>query len=180
MAKKENLDSCAWKSYIAAIFIFGTTFELTARLAYLLSGRNIAGGRLIFTEQNMKKALLGATTIVAAAIIGVILLSGEKKAESAIVATEIGIEGMSCQNCVDKINASLTALDGVKEVEVRLGEGKAYIKYNAAAVTVSAMEASISKLGYSAGKAGATVDKEDCGDAEASGCCAGEKPNNKT
>ena len=128
----------------------------------------------------MKKALLGATTIITAAVIGVILLSGEKKAESAIVATEIGIEGMSCQNCANKINVSLTELDGVKEVDVRLGEGKAYIKYNAAAVTVPAMEAGISKLGYSVGKAGAAFDKEDCGDAEASDCCAGKKPAAKT
>jgi len=128
----------------------------------------------------MKKALLGATTIIAAAVIGVVLLSGEKKAESAIVATEIGIEGMSCQNCADKINASLSELDGVKEVDVRLGEGKAYIKYNAAAVTVPAMEAGITKLGYSIGKAGAAVSKEDCGDAEASDCCAGKKPDSKT
>jgi len=128
----------------------------------------------------MKKALLGATTIIAAAVIGVVLLSGEKKAESAIVATEIGIDGMSCQNCADKINASLSELDGVKEVDVRLGEGKAYIKYNAAAVTIPALEASISKLGYSVGVGGAPASKEECGDEEASGCCAGEKPAAKT
>jgi copper chaperone CopZ len=128
----------------------------------------------------MKKALLGATTIIAAAVIGVVLLSGEKKAESAIVATALDIEGMTCQNCADKISASLSDLDGIKEVDVRLGEGKAYVKYNAAAVTVPTMEASITKLGYSIGKAGAVINKEDCGDAEASGCCAGEKPDNKT
>ncbi len=128
----------------------------------------------------MKKALLGATTIIAAAVIGVVLLSGEKKAESAIVATALDIEGMTCQNCADKISASLSDLDGIKEVDVRLGEGKAYVKYNAAAVTVPAMEASITKLGYSIGKAGTVINKEDCGDAAASGCCAGEKPDNKT
>jgi len=128
----------------------------------------------------MKKALLGATTIIAAAVIGVVLLSGEKKAESAIVATAIDIAGMSCQNCADKIDASLSELDGVKEVDVRLGESKAYIKYNAAAVTVPAMEASISKLGYSVGKTGAAIDKEECGDAEASDCCAGNKADTKT
>lgn len=128
----------------------------------------------------MKKALIGATTIIAAAVIGVVLLSGEKKAESAIVATEIGIDGMDCQNCADKINASLSKLEGVKEVDVRLGEGKAYIKYNAAAITIPAMESGITKLGYTIGKGGAPVSKEECGDGEASGCCAGEKPAAKT
>lgn len=128
----------------------------------------------------MKKALMGATTIIAAAVIGVVLLSGEKKAESAIVATEIGIDGMSCQNCADKINASLSKLDGVKEVDVRLGEGKAYIKYNAAAITIPAIESGITKLGYTIGKGSAPVSKEECGDREASDCCAGEKPASKT
>lgn len=128
----------------------------------------------------MKKALFGATTIIAAVVLGLVLLSGEKKAESAIVTTEISIDGMACQNCADKINASLSKLDGVKEVDVRLGESKAYVKYNAAALTVPAIEASITKLGYSIGTGGAPMSKEDCGDSGASDCCAGEKSASKT
>jgi copper chaperone len=128
----------------------------------------------------MKKALIGASAIIAVAVIGVVLLSGERKAESAIATTEISIDGMSCQNCADKINATLTKLDGIKAVEVRLGESKAYVKYDAAAVTVPAMEASISQLGYSVGAAGAKIDKDHCGDAEASDCCAQKKPGAKT
>lgn len=128
----------------------------------------------------MKRALIGASAIIAAAIIGVVLLSGEKKAESAVVATEIGITGMSCQDCADKINATLTKLEGVKAVEVRLGEGKAYVKYDAAAITVPAMEARITALGYSVGKAEAAIDKENCEDASTTGCCASQKSGDKT
>jgi len=127
----------------------------------------------------MKKALIGASAILAAAVIGVVLLSGEKTAQSAIVTAEIDIAGMSCQNCADKIDAALTKLDGIQDVEVRLGENKAFVKYDAAAVTVPAMETSITKLGYKVEKAGAVVDKEECGDAEASDCCA-QKPGAKT
>jgi copper chaperone CopZ len=128
----------------------------------------------------MKKALIGASAIIAVAIIGVVLLSGEKPAESAIVATEIGIAGMSCQNCADKVNATLTKLDGVKEVDVRLGEGRALVKYDAAAITVPAMEASITKLGYAIGKGGPSANQHECDEAEASDCCAQKKPVNKT
>jgi copper chaperone CopZ len=111
----------------------------------------------------------------------VVLLSGEKPAASAIVATQIGIEGMSCQNCADKVNATLTKLDGVKEVDVRLGEGRAYVKYDAAAITVPALEESITKLGYSTGKEGVSANQSDCGDAAASDCCGGQKqPATKT
>jgi copper chaperone CopZ len=128
----------------------------------------------------MKKALIGASAILAVAIIGVVILSGEKKAEGAIVTTEIGIDGMSCQNCADKVNSTLAKLDGVKEVEVRLGEGKAYVKYDAAAIAVPAMEASITDLGYSVGKIGAAINKDGCDDAGASDCCAQKKPGAKT
>jgi copper chaperone CopZ len=126
----------------------------------------------------MKKALIGASAILAAAVIGVVLLSGEKTAQSAIVTTEIDIAGMSCQNCADKIDAALTKLDGIQDVEVRLSENKAFVKYDAAAVTVPAMETSITKLGYKVGKASAVSDKEGCDD-EASDCCA-QKPETKT
>lgn len=127
----------------------------------------------------MKKALIGVSAILAVAVIGVVMLSGERSAESAIVSTEIGIEGMSCQNCADKINAALTKLDGIREVAVRLGEGKAYVKYDAAAITVPAMETSITELGYTIGTAGAGS-KHDCDDAEASGCCTEKKTDTKT
>jgi copper chaperone CopZ len=126
----------------------------------------------------MKKALLGASAILAAAVLGVILLSGEKTAQSAIVTTEIDIAGMSCQNCADKIDAALTKLDGIEEVEVRLNENKAFVKYDAAAVTVPAMETSITKLGYKIDKTGGAAGKEGCDD-EASDCCA-QKTETKT
>jgi len=128
----------------------------------------------------MKKALIGASAIIVVAVAGVILLSGEKKAESAILTTAIGIEGMSCQNCADKIDGTLSKLDGIREVDVRLGEGRAYVKYDASAITVPAMEASINKLGYSAGKADAAISKEECDDADASDCCAQKQPGAKT
>jgi hypothetical protein len=63
----------------------------------------------------MKKALAGAGVIVLATVIGVVLLSSEKKAESAVIVTDMTIEGMSCRNCADKVDAALSQLNGVKE-----------------------------------------------------------------
>ncbi|MDZ7363655.1 MAG: cation transporter [candidate division KSB1 bacterium] len=127
----------------------------------------------------MKKALFGASAILLAAVLGVFLLSGEKTAQSAIVTTEIDIAGMSCQNCADKIDAALTKLHGIQDVEVRLSENKAFVKYDAAAVTVPAIETSITRLGYKVGKTdGAVIDKQGC-DEEAGDCCA-QKTATKT
>ncbi|MGH7450948.1 MAG: heavy-metal-associated domain-containing protein [bacterium] len=130
----------------------------------------------------MKKALLGAGAIVALAIVGLVWLSSEK-AESAVVTTDIAINGMSCQNCVDKVKATLQELNGVKAVEVRLENGLATVKYDPALVTVPAMEAGIANLGYEAGKAGASSTPEkahDCEGEAAAGCCSSKSPGPKT
>lgn len=131
----------------------------------------------------MKKALIGAGAIVAMVILGIVLLSGQKRAESAVVTAEIAVDGMSCQNCADKIDAALSELEGVKEVDVRLENGLASVKYDPALVTMPAMEASITKLGYAIGKPGAasTKDKADgCEEEAADGCCASKSPGSKT
>ncbi len=123
----------------------------------------------------MKKALLGAGAIVALALAGLVWLSGEK-AESAVVTADIMVNGMSCQNCVDKVKATLHKLNGVKAVEVRL-------EYDPALVTVPAMEAGITKLGYAVGKAGASSTPEkahDCEGEAAAGCCTSKSPGPKT
>ena len=75
----------------------------------------------------------------------------------AVIVADIAVAGMSCQNCADKIDAALSQLDGVKAVEVNLKEGVAQVKYDAALVTVPAMQQSITKLGYSIGKTGAAA-----------------------
>jgi copper ion binding protein len=131
----------------------------------------------------MKKALIGAGAIAAMVMLGIVLLSGQKSAESAVVTADIIVDGMSCQNCADKIDAALSELEGVKEVDVRLEQGTASVKYDPALVTMPAVEASITKLGYAIGKAGAasTKDKADgCEDGAADGCCASKKPGAKT
>lgn len=131
----------------------------------------------------MKKALAGAGVIVLAAVIGVVLLSSEKKAGSAVIVTDIVVEGMSCQNCADKIDAALSQLEGVKEVEVRLADGVAQVKHEAALVAMRAMEQSITKLGYRVGKIGAAAGSEqkpDCQEEASDGCCAPKSSKAKT
>jgi copper chaperone CopZ len=130
----------------------------------------------------MKKALLGAGAVVALAIVDLLWFSGEK-AESAVVTADIVVNGMSCQNCADKVKTTLHELNGVKEVEVRLENGLARVKYDPALVTVPAMEAGIAKLGYAVGKAGAASTSEkahDCEGEPAASCCSSKSPGPKT
>ncbi len=137
----------------------------------------------------MKKALVGAGAVVTVAILGIVLLFGEKRVESAVVTADIIVDGMSCQGCVNKVNTALSELQGVKEVNVRLDNGVASVKYDPALVTVPDMEARIIKLGYAVGKAGASssVDNKNeclekankCQDKAADDCCA-QKTGAKT
>lgn len=127
----------------------------------------------------MKKTFLGAVAIGALAIIGIALLFADKKVESAVIT----IEGMSCNNCADKISAALSKLEGVEEAEVSLSDGMARVKYDAAKVNVPAMEESITKLGYSVGAANAPGDpmkkNEDLCE-PSDDCCAQKSPGAKT
>jgi copper chaperone len=126
----------------------------------------------------MKKALAGAGAVLLAAIVGVFLLSSEKKAESAVIVADIAVEGMSCQNCADKVDAALSQLDGVKAVEVRLADRVAQVKYDAALVTIPALEQSITKLGYGVGKTGAV--SGGCEEEASDVCCAAKNSKPKT
>ncbi|MDZ7289314.1 MAG: heavy-metal-associated domain-containing protein [candidate division KSB1 bacterium] len=131
----------------------------------------------------MKKALIGAGTLAVLAIIGVVLLSGQKKAESTITTTDIAVAGMSCQGCVDKVSETLSKLEGVKEVRVSLKEGLAHVKYDAALVTLPAMEQSITKLGYTIGNAETSSKpekKHECAGEKEQGCCTQKSSTLKT
>jgi copper chaperone len=124
----------------------------------------------------MKKALAGASAIVALAAAGILLLSGDKRVESAVIA----IEGMSCNSCADKISTALSKLEGIEEAKVSLSEGMARVKYDAAKVTIPAMKERITKLGYSVGAVSnpGQKDKDLCEPSD--GCCAPKSASSKT
>lgn len=72
-------------------------------------------------------------------------------AASDVQTVRIPVEGMSCVACAARIKKTLTAMDGVKDVEVHLGERNARVEFDARRVTPERLAATIKDLGYSAG-----------------------------
>jgi copper chaperone CopZ len=126
----------------------------------------------------MKKIMFGASGIVMLAVLGIVFLSGEKPAESAVIT----IDGVSCNNCVERISTALSELDGVVEANVSLGEGIARVNYDPGKIDVPAMEASITKLGYVVGTASMSrSEKKEKDPCEATDdCCASKSAGQKT
>lgn len=60
----------------------------------------------------------------------------------------IGIAGMTCDNCVRRVERALRSLPGVKEVTVSRAEALARVTYDDTAVDVPAMHDALLKSGY--------------------------------
>jgi copper chaperone CopZ len=63
----------------------------------------------------------------------------------------IPIQGMSCAACVARVKKALKSIDGVRDVEVRLAQRDARVRYVRARVAPERLAAAINKLGYKAG-----------------------------
>lgn len=60
----------------------------------------------------------------------------------------LNVSGMSCGHCVKAVEGSVGALNGVKEVNVQLSEGKVEVDFDPAVVTVEAIKDIIDDQGY--------------------------------
>lgn len=60
----------------------------------------------------------------------------------------IQIDGMSCASCSAGVARALTKVDGVKEVNVNLPMGKAYIEFDESVISVSELEKIITNVGF--------------------------------
>ncbi len=60
----------------------------------------------------------------------------------------IGVKGMTCASCVQIIEETLLALDGVYSANVNLATEKVFIRYNPEQVTVPVLKAAIADSGY--------------------------------
>jgi len=60
----------------------------------------------------------------------------------------IGIAGMTCDNCVEKVERALRSLPGVKEVSVDRAGAVARVWYDNSLVDVPAMHDALLKSGY--------------------------------
>ena len=60
----------------------------------------------------------------------------------------IGIAGMSCDNCAKRVERTLRALAGVKEVTVDRAGAVAQVTFDSSLVTIPAMRDALLKSGY--------------------------------
>ena len=65
---------------------------------------------------------------------------------SAIVGSDIPIEGMTCAACANRIQRGLTKLDGIDEVRINFANGRATVLHHG--TSESDMRAVVERLGY--------------------------------
>ncbi|PEY41215.1 copper resistance protein CopZ [Bacillus cereus] len=58
------------------------------------------------------------------------------------------VEGMSCGHCVNAIEESVAALNGVEQVKVHLDEGTVEVKIDSSVVTLKDIIVAIEDQGY--------------------------------
>ncbi|MRG90976.1 heavy-metal-associated domain-containing protein [Polyangium spumosum] len=64
--------------------------------------------------------------------------------------TLLQVDGMSCPSCIRHINDALRGIDGVEEVDVKLGEGTVVVKHDPSSAPMSALVAALRDAGYEA------------------------------
>ncbi|MFB5191168.1 heavy-metal-associated domain-containing protein [Alicyclobacillus fastidiosus] len=65
------------------------------------------------------------------------------------MATEtITVKGMTCSGCVNSVTKALTAVEGVKDVNVELEGQRATVSYDEAKVTVDVLKRAVEDAGY--------------------------------
>ena len=62
--------------------------------------------------------------------------------------TVLNVGGMTCSSCVRHVEGALRELDGIRDVEVRLREGKVVVAHEAQQPSVPAMIEALREAGY--------------------------------
>ena len=73
-------------------------------------------------------------------------------AEFSLKTVNIPIKGMACGICAARVTKTLSAIEGVKTVEVSQPKGTAHVSYEAAKVSPEELRAAVNKLGFEAGE----------------------------
>lgn len=82
-----------------------------------------------------------------------LILAGQPpaaRAESSLKSVNIRIKGMACSACAARVTKTLSAIEGVKSVEVNQPKGSAHVTYVAAKVSPEELRAAVNKLGFEA------------------------------
>jgi copper chaperone len=68
--------------------------------------------------------------------------------EASPSAVELSVEGMHCQSCVLLIEETLADVPAVRQVVVDLDAGRATVRFDAGDISVDALCAAVTGLGY--------------------------------
>lgn len=66
---------------------------------------------------------------------------------------DLTVPGISCENCVNKIKVTLTAVDGVADVRPDLAKKRVAIRFDAAKVSERQLEEVLGKVGFASARA---------------------------
>lgn len=124
----------------------------------------------------MKRYISALTMVLTIGLLsaGTVALGGET--------TNLSVEGMTCQGCVDKVESAVKKVDGVESVDVDLQSNTAKVTY-ASAANLTSIEQAIADAGFQVKTADATSKSMEgkagktCGDD--SDCCSGDKSKGK-
>jgi copper ion binding protein len=64
----------------------------------------------------------------------------------------IEVNGMTCEDCVQKVERGLSDIMGIDRVLADVEKGQVYVEYDPQEVQLRSMEETIQRLGYSVGK----------------------------
>jgi copper chaperone CopZ len=100
--------------------------------------------------------------------VSVVSVAGEKK-------TEIKVDGMTCNGCVNKVKTTLEKADGVKSAEVSLENNNAVVLYDDSVTDEASLKKTINSTGFKAVDAKEAKASKDCSTAAASSCDGDKK-----
>lgn len=111
-------------------------------------------------------------TLVLMLVFSIVSYAGEKK-------VQVKVEGMTCDNCVNKVKTSLEKVDGVKSADVSLKENSALVLYDESKTDTKELKKAVNSSGFKAidvqdVKAAKTNSKACC-EGQADCCSAGKK-----
>ena len=69
---------------------------------------------------------------------------------SDLVKTTLNVEGMTCNSCVRHVEKALSPFAGVREVQVKLQDGRVVVEHDRGAAPIETLVAALEDAGYPA------------------------------
>jgi copper chaperone CopZ len=97
---------------------------------------------------------LGALFFGIALVVPVVAATGETRAAAqtaAVRTVSIPVKGMACGACATRVKKTLSAIEGVKSVEVSAPKASARVSYEPGKVSPEQLQKAVNDVGFEAG-----------------------------